>query len=265
MSSRTRLVAAAMGATAVAAVPASVIASTYVVHPGDTLGEIALRHGTTVSALAEANHLADPNLIRIGQLLQIPDSKIGTPRYTAAAHDSETSTVVHGDTLISIARRYGVDLTALARTNGLNVNAPLHVGVVLHVPGRIARVNALLVHTADQVGVPARLVRAVAWMESGWQQGVVSPTGAIGLMQVEPYTGEWVSRYLAGRTLNLRIASDNVLAGTLLLHHLLAVHGGDVEAALAAYYQGDASIRKHGLYDDTRRYQQVVTDLMGEE
>jgi soluble lytic murein transglycosylase-like protein len=173
--------------------------------------------------------------------------------------------VVHGDTLISIARRYGVDLTALARTNGLNVNAPLHVGVVLHVPGRIARVNALLVHTADQVGVPPRLVRAVAWMESGWQQGVVSPTGAIGLMQVEPYTGEWVSRYLAGRTLNLRIASDNVLAGTLLLHHLLAVHGGDVEAALAAYYQGDASIRKHGLYDDTRRYQQVVTDLMGEE
>jgi soluble lytic murein transglycosylase-like protein len=102
-------------------------------------------------------------------------------------------------------------------------------------------------------------------MESGWQQGVVSPTGAIGLMQVEPYTGEWVSRYLASRTLNLRIASDNVLAGTLLLHHLLAVHGGDVEAALAAYYQGDASIRKHGLYDDTRRYQQVVTDLMGEE
>jgi LysM repeat protein len=254
-----------MGATAMAAVPASVIASTYVVHPGDTLSDIALRHGTTVSALAEANHLADPNLIRIGQLLRIPDSAMGTPGYTTGAANSETHTVVHGDTLISIARRYGLDLTALARTNGLNVNAPLHVGVVLHVPGRVARVNALLVHVANQVGVDPKLVKAVAWMESGWQQDVVSPTGAIGLMQVEPYTGEWVSRYLAGRILNLRVASDNVLAGTLLLHHLLAVHGGDVRAALAAYYQGDGSIGRHGLYDDTKRYQTVVSDLMKRE
>jgi N-acetylmuramoyl-L-alanine amidase len=261
MPSRTRLAAAALGATA-AVVPAGVIASTYVVHPGDTLSAIALRHGTTVSALAEANQLADPNFIRIGQLLRIPDSKLGTPGYTNAAKDSETYTVVHGDTLISIARRHGLDLTALARGNGLNVNAPLHVGVVLHVPGRIARINALLVHVANDVGVDPGLVKAVAWMESGWHQGVVSPTGAVGLMQVEPYTGEWVSRYLAGRTLSLRVASDNVLAGALLLHHLLAVHHGDVDAALAAYYQGDASIAQNGMYDDTRRYQKVVTDLM---
>jgi LysM repeat protein len=242
--------------------PASVIASTYVVHPGDTLGEIALRHGTTVGALVEANHLPDPNVIRIGQLLHIPDSRMGIPGYAAGALDSETYTVVHGDTLISIARRYGVDLTALARTNGLNVNAPLHIAVVLHVPGRIVRVNALLAHVANQVGVDPKVVKAVAWMESGWQQDVVSPTGAIGLMQVEPYTGEWVSRYLAGRTLNLRVAADNVLAGTLLLHHLLGVHHGDVAAALAAYYQGDASIGKHGLHDDTKRYQRVVRDLI---
>jgi LysM repeat protein len=254
-----------LGAGAVAALPSSVIASTYVVHPGDTLSEIALRHGTTVSALVEANKLADPNLIRIGQLLHIPDAQLGTPGYTVGTADSETYTVVHGDTLISIARRYGVDLTALARTNGLNVNTPLHVGVVLHVPGRIARVNALLIHVAGQVGVDPKLVKAVAWMESGWQQGVVSPTGAIGIMQVEPYTGEWVSKYLAGRTLNLRVAADNVLAGTLLLHHLLQVHAGDVNAALAAYYQGDASITRHGLYDDTRRYQHVVTNLIGRE
>jgi LysM repeat protein len=261
MPSRTRL-AAALGATAVAAMPVSVIASTYVVHPGDTLGEIALRHGTTVAALVEANRLADPNLIRIGQLLHIPDSRMGIPAYTTGAAEAETYTVVHGDTLMSIARRYGVDLTALARTNGLNVNAPLHIGVVLHVPGQVVRVNALLAHVANQVGVDPKLVKAVAWMESGWQQGVVSPTGAIGLMQVEPYTGEWVSKYLAGRTLNLRVAADNVLAGTLLLHHLLAVHNGDVAAALAAYYQGDASIGRHGLHDDTKRYQRVVTDLV---
>jgi N-acetylmuramoyl-L-alanine amidase len=265
MPSRARLAAAALGASAAAAVPASVVASTYVVHPGDTLTAIAMRHGTTVSALAEANHLADPNLIRIGQLLTIPDARLGTPRYTGSGEDTETYTVAHGDTLISIARRFGLDLTALARGNGLNVNAPLHAGAVLQVPGRIARVNALLLHVANEVGVDPRLVRAVAWMESGWHQGVVSATGAIGLMQVEPYTGEWVSRYLAGRGLNLRVASDNVLAGTLLLHHLLRVHHQNAGAALAAYYQGDASIMRHGLYDDTRRYQSVVEDLMSRD
>lgn len=262
MPTRTRL-AAAVGATAVAALPASVVASTYVVHPGDTLSEIAVRHGTTVGALVEANGIADPSLIRIGQLLHIPDARVGAPGYTAGAIDSETYTVAHGDNLLSIARRYGVDLTALARNNGLNVNTPLHIGAVLHVPGRVARVNALLDHVAREVGVDPKVVKAVAWMESGWQQGVVSPTGAIGLMQVEPYTGEWVSRYLAGRTLNLRVAADNVLAGALLLRHLLTIHHGDVNAALAAYYQGDASIIRHGLYDDTKQYQRVVGALVG--
>lgn len=265
MSSRTRAAAAVLGATAVASLPVSVIASTYVVHPGDTLSDIALRHGTTVSALVDANHIADPNLIRIGQLLQIPDAKLGAPGYTTTAPDSEPYTVVHGDTLISIARRYGVDYTALARANGINVNTPLHVGAVLHIPGSLVRANALLTHVANQVGVDPKLVKAVAWMESGWQQNVVSPTGAVGIMQVEPYTGEWVSKYLASRTLNLRVAADNVLAGTLLLHHLLAVHGGDVEAALAGYYQGDASIRRHGLYDDTKQYQRVVTAILARE
>jgi len=102
-------------------------------------------------------------------------------------------------------------------------------------------------------------------MESGWQQDVVSPTGAMGLMQVEPYTGEWISRYLADRSLDLNDAHDNVTAGCLLLHHLLTIHAGDVNAALAAYYQGDASIARHGLFTDTRQYQHVIVALMRRE
>lgn len=102
-------------------------------------------------------------------------------------------------------------------------------------------------------------------MESGWQQHVVSPTGAIGIMQVEPYTGEWVSQYLAHRKLDLNNATDNVTAGTLLLKHLLQIHHGDVARALAAYYQGDASIAQHGLFGDTVQYQRVVLALMARE
>jgi soluble lytic murein transglycosylase-like protein len=266
MTPRSKLVAAAaIGATAAAGAPALVAATTYIVRPGDTLSEIAVRHGTSVQALVLANGLHDPNVIRVGQLLHIPDSSAGLPGYTQGASDTESYTVRAGDGLFKVARAYGVDPTALARANGIGVNTTLARGAVLHVPGRLARANALLTHTAQEVGVDPALVRAVAWMESGWQQGVVSPTGAVGMMQIEPYTGDWISQYLAGRRLDLHVAADNVLAGCLLLHHLLQIHQGDVPAALAAYYQGDSSISKHGLYGDTRQYQNVVGGLMRRE
>jgi len=265
MTSRSKLAAAALGATAAAGAPAIVAATTYIVRPGDTLSEIAVRHGTTVQALVKANGITDANLIRVGQLLHIPDTSVGLPGYVSGHPDRETYTVRAGDGLFKIARAYGVDPTALARANGIGVNTLLARGAVLDIPGRLARANALLTHTAQEVGIDPKLVRAIAWMESGWQQGVVSPTGAVGMMQIEPYTGEWISRYLAGRTLDLHVAADNVLAGCLLLHHLLQIHGGDVNAALAAYYQGDTSIARHGLYDDTKQYQHVVGSLMRHE
>ena len=149
MSSRARLAVAALGATAAAA-PAVVAAAatTYVVRPGDTLSAIALRHGVSVHALVHANGISNPDLIRIGQLLQIPDSSTGLPGYTAGASDVDVYTVQHGDGLFRIARAFGVDPTALARANGIGVNTRLDRGAVLHIPGRLARVNALLTVTA---------------------------------------------------------------------------------------------------------------------
>lgn len=263
MTSRTRIAIAAMGATAatLAAGPA-VIASTYVVRPGDSLSDIAIRHGCTVSALVAANHIVTPDVVRVGQLLRIPDSSLGLPTYTKDANDVETYAVQPGEDLFQIARSFGVDPTALARANGIGVSTTLHNDTALHIPGRLARSNALLTHIAHEVAVDPPIVRAIAWMESGWQQSVVSSTGAVGMMQVEPYTCEWVSKYLAGRTLNLHMAADNVRAGSLLIKHLLTVHDGDVNATLAAYYQGDASISKHGVYGDTERYQRVVSTLI---
>jgi LysM repeat protein len=265
MPSRKRIAAAALGATAAIAVPASVAASSYVVRPGDSIAEIAVRHGTTIAELVSANEIANPQNLIVGQMLQIPDSKLGLPRYTADEDDTESYVVKAGEGIIQIARFFGVDATALARTNGIGVNANLEAGAILHVPGQFARSNALLVQIAGAVGINAALIKAVAWMESGWQQNVVSPTGAVGMMQIEPFTGEWVSNYLAHQALNIQVASDNVTAGCLLLKHLHGVHNGDVSAALAAYYQGDGSIARHGLYDDTRRYQRVVTDLVARE
>ncbi|MBA4286406.1 MAG: hypothetical protein C0434_12850 [Xanthomonadaceae bacterium] len=46
--------------------------STYVVKSGDTLARIAAQYRTTVAALAAANGISNPNMIRVGQPLAIP-------------------------------------------------------------------------------------------------------------------------------------------------------------------------------------------------
>jgi LysM repeat protein len=264
MAPRSRLAVTALGAGAVAAIPSAVFASTYVVRPGDSINDIATRHGTTVAALERANDTTAGSL-RVGQLLTIPDHRVALPAYARDADDVETHVTRPGEGVLEIARHYGADPTALARFNGVNVNAPLREGVELNVPGRLARMNALLEDVAAGAAVDAALVRAVGWVESTWRQQLVSPTGAVGVMQLEPAAGDWVSRKLAGRRLNIWLARDNVLAGTLLLGHLLETHRGDRDAALAAYYQGGASVSAGGVFEDTSRYVRSVRDAMSQD
>ena len=263
MPGRSRLAATALGAGAVA-IPSAIFATTYVVRPGDSLLDIATRHATTVAALEGANGVSAASL-RPGRLLSIPDQRAALPGYTRSGDDTEQHAVAAGEGVLQVARRYGVDATALARLNGINVNAQLGTGATLAVPGRLARMRSLIDGAAEATGSGARLVRAVAWAESGWDQRVASPTGAIGVMQLEPAAGDWVSQQLAGRHLDLRDARDNVAAGALLLRHLLAAHAGDVDGALAAYYQGDASVARHGRYEDTERYVSTVGVLMRDD
>jgi len=54
------------------AVPPREPFSTYTVKSGDTLSAIAQLHGVSVEALSEANSLADPNVLQIGQVLRVP-------------------------------------------------------------------------------------------------------------------------------------------------------------------------------------------------
>lgn len=50
----------------------------YVVQPGDTVYSISMRFGVTVEELVEANHLSDPNYLRVGQELRIPGTELPT-------------------------------------------------------------------------------------------------------------------------------------------------------------------------------------------
>ena len=98
-------------------------------------------------------------------------------------------------------------------------------------------VKASLDRWARHYGVDASLVRAVAWMESGYQNHVVSTAGAFGVMQVTPATWDFVEDVLLGERVP-RTSDGNVRVGVVFLRHLLRRFGGDERLALAGYFQG---------------------------
>jgi soluble lytic murein transglycosylase-like protein len=119
-------------------------------------------------------------------------------------------------------------------------------------PTRLSAAQIQQVASAN--GVSPSLAAAIAWQESGFNNGMVSGANARGVMQVMPGTWSYVEQNLAGRRLDPASALDNTTAGVLYLKHLIAQSGGDEASAIAGYYQGSASVATRGMYDDTQRY-----------
>lgn len=114
-------------AIAVVSVFALAASGTHVVRSGDTLSAIAARNGTTVRALIEANSIKDPNHIVAGSTLRIPS---GT-----AAPAATSYVVKQGDTLGSIARRFGTTVAAIARANNISDPNRIRIGTSLALSG----------------------------------------------------------------------------------------------------------------------------------
>ncbi len=121
-------------------------ARAHVVQPGETLTSIALRYGLSMEALAQANGLADPDLVRVGQVLTIPEADLRA--HNSLAENSRqagrvqgraqavTYTVRSGDNLYNIARRFGLTVRALIEFNRLDTDT-LRVGQKLRIPSAI--------------------------------------------------------------------------------------------------------------------------------
>jgi hypothetical protein len=123
-----------------------------------------------------------------------------------------------------------------------------------------AEVRQMLGYWARRYDVSPSLVRALAWMESGFQWNVTSSVGAWGVMQVMPATWRFVEHVLTGRDFR-RTARGNIRVGILYLRHLLRYYGGNRRLALAAYHQGPRAVRRHGLYRETRVYVRTILAL----
>jgi LysM repeat protein len=124
-------------------------------------------------------------------------TRVPVPQERVSAVIARIYVVKPGDSLTSIADRNATTVARIAKLNRLDPAKALLIGTRLRLPVTTARrsrtaaaaTNTLAVRAsidkwASAYGVDASLVRAVAWMESGFQQSVVSPVGAEGVMQL---------------------------------------------------------------------------------
>lgn len=275
----------AAGAVALAADPV------VVVRPGDTLTGISRRHNVSIADLVQLNAIADAGRIYAGQTLRIGTAPAPAPApvpapAAPAVPPAEAAAAVHvvqrGENLTTIARRYGVSVGAIVAANGIANPSRIFGGQQLTIPGSApaaapaaaapaapaitmppsmaalvasrADIRQAIVEEAARYGVPAPFALAVAWQESGWQQGVVSHAGAVGVMQLMPATADWVAQAMLGTPVNISDTRENIRAGVRLLAHYLARYAGDRDRVLAAYYQGQTAVDRYGVYSVSRPY-----------
>jgi N-acetylmuramoyl-L-alanine amidase len=221
------------------AAPAPAPASgSYTVKTGDTLSAIASRHGVKLSELLSANRLSMTSVIYPGNKLAIP----GASSQPAAPQPAASVTPLVPSSFLGFS--YPAAVVSSANENKALLNAS-------PVPSR-SEMRNIVADTARRMGVEPSLALAFAHQESGFNQRAVSPANAIGTMQVIPSSGQWASD-LVGRKLNLLDPYDNATAGVAIIRQLLAT-SKDRDTAIAGYYQGQYSVSKYGMYDDTKAY-----------
>jgi membrane-bound lytic murein transglycosylase D len=116
-----------------AVAPANRSTTTHEVRAGDTLYDLALRYGVTVTALKQANELSSPRIYP-GKVLRIPPAAKERPSSPPQATTGPGMyRVQRGDTLYDIARRFGVSMSELSQINGLS-SSRIYPGDVLRIP-----------------------------------------------------------------------------------------------------------------------------------
>jgi soluble lytic murein transglycosylase-like protein len=122
-------------------------------------------------------------------------------------------------------------------------------------PERFSRYDAHIREGALLYQLPESFIRAVMTVESNFHPDVISPKGAIGLMQLMPETAASMG------VVDPFDPRQNVLGGSRFLRVLANEFNGDLVLTVAAYNAGQNAVRKHrGIppYDETRRYVRKV-------
>ncbi len=240
-----------MAAVALAATAGLAETGSHTVRTGETLGRIARRYGTTVDAIAQANGITNVNLITTGMVLVIPEGTAGAAAPAAAAPAAAAPTptgTVHvvrrGETLYTIARRYGTTVDAIATANGISNPRLIYAGQEFAIPGA-ASDNAAAPAAAPAPAAPAPAAPAPA-APTGGLVHTVGPGETLG--RIARRYGTTVDAILAinpvrnrnvihvGDQLAIPVAAPAPAPATSDASGLYVVQAGDTLAAVAARY-----------------------------
>jgi N-acetylmuramoyl-L-alanine amidase len=221
-------------------------AKTYVVQPGDSLWAISQANGITVDQLAGANGLNPNNILPIGTQLVIPGSGGASSSSSSTGSSQTLNAGSFCSTFQPSSGPWGV-LPQLLQDS----------------PNRLA-LQPVFEHWASYYDLSLPLLEAIGWQESGWQQDVVSSTGAIGAGQIMPATGQFIETQLIGEPMNINSVSDNIRMSAAFLAYLAGVEGNNRCLTIAAYYEGPVNLGQVGAYPDTQAYVASVEALIPE-
>jgi len=205
------------GSAAAPAAPAAPVAApvaspgSYTIVSGDTAGAIAARFGVSTQSLLSANGLSWSSIIYPGQVLAIPGAAPAAAPAPAPAPalvaSTTTYTIAAGDTVSSIAAKFGVPIASVLESNGLNLSSVIYVGRTLTIVGSptIVVAGAQQGLTAEQtsivqtiiavgrsLGVPDRgivVALAAAAQESTLRNLDYGDRDSVGVFQQRPSIG----------------------------------------------------------------------------
>lgn len=194
----------------------------YTIRYGDTLAILAARDHTTIRTLARVNNIRNINLIFAGNQLCVP-------YHAGAANQGYAQRAWSGGGLAGGGRVSWYNYGALEWST----------------PTQVA---SMLRQAAAQFGLPASLLLAIAWQESGWTQHVISRDGGIGVMQVMPYTAQDINASTR-LTRNPYHLWDNVMLGATYLSWLWRSFGGNLARVISAYNEGGWAVTHRGIFN----------------
>jgi peptidoglycan endopeptidase LytE len=203
----------------------------YTVQSGDTLSSIAARFGTSYESLAQANHIANPNLIYPGEVLQVGGAvATGYRAAPGRATSAGTYTVRTGDTLSSIAARCGTTYEHLAVINGISDPNFVYVGQVLRLSGSAP---AAAPASARPAARPATLTAAPARASSRAQIAVQTALAQVG----KPY--QWAGAGPGAFDCSGLVMYSWAAAGVHLAHYTVSQYEETVRISQSQLEPGD--------------------------